>query len=69
LIPFSAVVAAEEENMALIQCKDCGHSVSNTAPTCPNCGRPITAKNMGACGWIIVIALGIVAAIVILSLG
>ncbi|AGG89932.1 zinc ribbon domain-containing protein [Rhodanobacter denitrificans] len=27
--------------MALINCPDCKHSVSDTAPACPNCGRPI----------------------------
>jgi uncharacterized membrane protein YvbJ len=29
--------------MALIKCKECGHDVSTTAKTCPNCGAP-TAK-------------------------
>ena len=28
-------------NMALIYCSDCGHQVSDKAPTCPNCGAPI----------------------------
>ena len=27
--------------MALIQCEDCGHDVSDRAPACPNCGAPI----------------------------
>lgn len=27
--------------MALINCPDCGHQVSDIAPACPNCGRPI----------------------------
>lgn len=27
--------------MALIKCPDCGKEVSNKAPVCPNCGRPI----------------------------
>jgi hypothetical protein len=27
--------------MALIRCPDCGHSVSNQARTCPNCGYPL----------------------------
>jgi len=26
--------------MALVKCPDCGHDVSDAAPTCPNCGRP-----------------------------
>lgn len=27
--------------MALIACPDCGHQVSDQAPACVNCGRPI----------------------------
>ena len=27
--------------MALIDCPDCGKNVSDSAPACPNCGRPI----------------------------
>lgn len=27
--------------MALIGCPDCGKSVSDIAPTCPGCGRPM----------------------------
>lgn len=27
--------------MALIKCPDCGKKISDQAPTCPNCGRPI----------------------------
>lgn len=30
--------------MALIKCKECGHEISKTAQTCPNCG----AKNIQA---------------------
>jgi len=30
--------------MALIKCPDCGHEVSDRAPTCPNCGAPIAAQ-------------------------
>ncbi len=26
--------------MALIQCVDCGRGISDTAPSCPGCGRP-----------------------------
>lgn len=26
--------------MALIECRECGQSVSDEAPTCPNCGVP-----------------------------
>lgn len=31
--------------MALIDCPDCGHRVSQLAPTCPNCGAPIAATS------------------------
>jgi hypothetical protein len=27
--------------MALINCPDCNTAVSDSAPACPNCGRPI----------------------------
>jgi O-antigen/teichoic acid export membrane protein len=27
--------------MALLQCVDCGHHVSDLAPGCPSCGRPV----------------------------
>ena len=27
--------------MAMIKCPECGHEVSDKAPTCPNCGCPI----------------------------
>ena len=27
--------------MPLIPCPDCDHQVSDTAPTCPSCGRPL----------------------------
>ncbi|MCH5245098.1 MAG: zinc-ribbon domain-containing protein [Muribaculaceae bacterium] len=27
--------------MALINCPECGHQVSEQAPTCPSCGHPI----------------------------
>ena len=31
--------------MALINCKECNHSVSSTAATCPNCGAPVATAN------------------------
>lgn len=31
--------------MSLITCQDCGHQISDTAPSCPNCGRPSSRKN------------------------
>lgn len=27
--------------MALLSCPDCGHQVSDQAPSCPSCGRPL----------------------------
>lgn len=30
--------------MALITCPDCGSSVSDAAPKCPKCARPLKAK-------------------------
>src|SRR5690242_5025937 len=35
--------AAKGGAMALIQCPDCGSSVSDAAPACPKCARPIAA--------------------------
>lgn len=31
--------------MALISCPDCGKEVSEQAPACPNCGRPMGNEN------------------------
>ena len=31
--------------MALIKCPECGHTVSDKAPSCPNCGYPLTSVN------------------------
>jgi hypothetical protein len=30
--------------MALVTCPDCGREVSDLAPACPNCGRPMAAR-------------------------
>ena len=30
--------------MGLIRCADCDHDVSDSAPACPQCGRPIAAQ-------------------------
>ena len=27
--------------MALIDCRECGHRISDKATTCPNCGAPV----------------------------
>ena len=31
--------------MALIKCLDCGRDVSDSAPSCPNCGRPFRQRS------------------------
>lgn len=30
----------------LIQCQECGHSVSDLAPACPQCGAPVSAQRI-----------------------
>ena len=30
--------------MGLVKCADCGKDVSDSAPLCPNCGRPMPGK-------------------------
>jgi hypothetical protein len=37
----------KENNMSLIKCPDCENSVSKTAITCPNCGRPTKSHDLG----------------------
>jgi uncharacterized membrane protein YvbJ len=32
--------------MSLITCEDCGKSVSDQAPACPHCGRPMGAQRV-----------------------
>ena len=67
--------------VALIRCEDCGHQVSDQAPTCPQCGRPIApnaappshvvtrvVKQGSGCGLFFIIVLAIVAAVVMLAL-
>ena len=34
--------------MALINCSECGHQVSDKATTCPNCGCPINTNEASA---------------------
>jgi uncharacterized membrane protein YvbJ len=34
--------------MALTTCPDCKKQVSDKAPNCPNCGRPLTSFSSGA---------------------
>ncbi|HEY4145166.1 hypothetical protein [Pinirhizobacter sp.] len=64
--------------MALIACRDCGENVSDAAPACPHCGRPVAAtvieqtskdikqlKIMGA----VVFLVGVVAFVLLLEPG
>lgn len=36
--------------MTLISCPDCGKEISDLAPACPSCGRPIKATTIEATG-------------------
>lgn len=36
--------------MALIKCADCGKEVSDSAPTCPGCGKPIKPQRKQTSG-------------------
>lgn len=39
--------------MSLMQCRDCGHNVSNRAISCPSCGQMIRGRSWWATtiGW------------------
>lgn len=37
----AARVAPKGKRMALVRCPDCNREVSEAAPVCPGCGRPI----------------------------
>ena len=41
---MNSETALEVLEMALVTCPDCGKSVSDTAPTCVSCGRPMTSN-------------------------
>jgi len=42
------LLATRGKTMALIKCPDCENNVSDSAPTCPHCGRPIDATGSAA---------------------
>ena len=46
--------------MALKTCPDCGHEVSNSAASCPKCGRPLKKKGGIGCLGVIIITVIIV---------
>jgi len=67
--------------VALIECPDCRHEVSDKAPACPKCGHPVAPpslqprvikettvveKNNG-CGQFLVIMFAVVAAALMLA--
>lgn len=52
--------------MALINCKECGEQVSTKAASCPKCGAPVSNKNKGPSGCMMVVL--IIAGLIILLL-
>jgi hypothetical protein len=54
--------------MALIQCRECGHQVSDEADTCPYCGAKMPSKKRKERRLYITVAVLLIAA-VILALG
>ena len=47
--------------MAMIDCKDCGTSISNKAQSCPKCGRHMRGGPLGALKGLAIIAIGVLA--------
>ena len=47
--------------MALVKCKECGHTVSTQAPACPHCGVPPRQQSGGCGSSLVVIAIIIIA--------
>jgi hypothetical protein len=41
--------------MALVNCIECGTSVSDKAPACPKCGRPASRAKTQSCAMILLI--------------
>jgi hypothetical protein len=66
--------------VAQIKCEDCGHQVSDQAPTSPQCGRPVApntapppqvitrvVKEGSGCSLFFIIVLAIIAAVVMIA--
>lgn len=62
--------------MGLIECADCGRAVSDAAPACPGCGRPVQGaptgegmflQAMNALTAVFMIMLGVVATFVLIA--
>ncbi len=61
--------------MALIICEECNKKISDKATKCIHCGHPLKeevttqqTEQRSGCGLIVLIALGIILAVVIMSL-
>jgi hypothetical protein len=44
--------------MALIECKECGRKISNTASACPGCGHPRKVRGITRGGWKFLVVFG-----------
>ncbi len=55
--------------MSLIKCRECGHGVSNTADTCPNCGYHLKRRwyEVGEFTTMLVIGLALIFAMVYIT--
>lgn len=47
--------------MALIKCHECGRDVSDTAPSCPNCGAKPNARKLPTSARVFIAVLGAIA--------
>lgn len=56
--------------MALTQCKECAHQISDQATACPNCGAPGNPAKPAGKNWLTIMAfviVGLIAFVVIFS--
>jgi uncharacterized paraquat-inducible protein A len=53
--------------MAMTKCKECGHSVSTQAKSCPNCGAQLKGKVAGRVESVVKVAIAGVVALVALA--
>lgn len=47
MIQFIYKIKGGREDMSLIRCPECGKEVSDQAPVCPGCGKPLANHNNG----------------------
>ena len=58
-----------ERPMALIKCTECGHEISDTAATCPNCGHKNEQRSSGGgCLKVVLLLFGGLVLLVLLGL-